>query len=54
MDPNETLTDLLCAFERGDLESASDYLESLLNWINRGGFLPKVERWEDGSYTIGD
>ena len=40
MDPNRTLEELLSALRDNDREGAYEALESLLDWLSRGGFLP--------------
>lgn len=42
MDPNATLDTALRALAENDREGAAYKLDQLLEWINKGGFLPTV------------
>ena len=44
MDPDACLALLLDAFRDGDREAAYGPLEDLLDWIAKGGFLPRDPR----------
>lgn len=43
MDPIATLIDLLAAIESVDRDAAHDAAENLMTWIDRDGYMPKVE-----------
>jgi hypothetical protein len=43
MDPTELLRMMREALDVGDTETASNYANSLDNWLSRGGFLP--DQW---------
>lgn len=53
MDPVVTLIDLLRALENGDGDMAKEYLDSLYQWIDKGGFLPKPTSVPDSVYADG-
>ena len=42
MDPNVALQELVKALCAGDIEEASEYFQSLGDWIENGGFLPEI------------
>lgn len=42
MDPQETWLAMLQALIDGDREEASEHATNLVNWLDRGGFSPKV------------
>ena len=44
MDPNAALNDLLDAFRDGDRIAAYGAMETLYDWIAKGGFLPRDPR----------
>jgi hypothetical protein len=43
MDPTATLIALLDAIGDKDRDGASNALDDLMSWIERGGFVPNVE-----------
>jgi hypothetical protein len=44
MDPDVALAQLIHALEAGDLDDAEDNFENLTEWIENGGFPPKLHR----------
>ncbi len=42
MDPQATWLAMIQALVDDDREGASDYATSLIDWLDRGGFAPKV------------
>lgn len=50
MDPQANLNQILAELSSSDpdRDRVVELLESLAGWIERGGFLPTVERIEDG------
>ena len=44
MDPDVALAQLIHALEAGDLDDAEDNFENLTQWIENGGFPPKLHR----------
>ena len=44
MDPDVALAQLIHALETGDLDDAEDNFENLTQWIENGGFPPKLHR----------
>jgi len=43
MDPNVSLNDLLEAFQEGDRDNAIDAMDALVGWLEKDGFMPKLE-----------
>lgn len=44
MDPQAALNELLSALQQQEEEEALEYAFSLLKWLDRGGFLPKISQ----------
>ena len=42
MDPQATWNAMITSLIDGDREAASEYANSLLEWLDRGGFSPAV------------
>ena len=40
MDPTQTLTDMLIALDKGELDHAENSLKALNRWLAGGGFVP--------------
>lgn len=57
MDPNTTWTNLKSELGADNGDEACEFAESLLDWINRGGFMPTntpfMTREELTAYLIG-
>jgi len=43
MDPNQTWKDLCAAYNRRDWPQVKELAASLIDWLAKGGFPPKVE-----------
>lgn len=55
MDPAETLRMLLDALSENDQYDATEHARNLSDWLDRGGFCPRVIRKDSGtgaSYTV--
>lgn len=52
MDPRAVLIELLRALEQGDRENATESARSLTEWLDKGGFMPKVETLEGPSGSV--
>lgn len=52
MDPQACLHDLLENIVNGDRENVIEGLESLLRWVEGGGFLPTVDHYVDDDITF--
>ena len=53
MDPQVTLYEALEAIEEEDSLEAARLLYILANWVESGGFLPKIELTPQGYYAVG-
>lgn len=42
MDPQATWDQLLCAYREGDWDTIEERATDLIEWLDRGGFPPKV------------
>lgn len=42
MDPQETWRAMIQSLIEGDEDAATEHADSLLEWLDRGGFAPKV------------
>jgi hypothetical protein len=42
MDPNQSLDDLLEAFQEGDRDNAIGAMDALVGWLEKDGFMPKL------------
>lgn len=42
MDPNETLRRLAAALRNADRDEAHELVDALVDWIDRGGFVPEA------------
>lgn len=42
MDPQATWEQLLCAYAQGDWDMIEERATELIDWLDRGGFPPKV------------
>lgn len=40
MDPNETIVQIILAYESGDIQEANLYASYLQDWIKSGGYSP--------------
>lgn len=55
MDPNATMRILLEAIEEGDRDLTCQALEDLLDWLEHGGFMPKLAHAGCcGVYEVGE
>lgn len=44
MDPDAVFADLLISIENGDDEEVMDFAETLIDWLRKGGYVPRVTR----------
>lgn len=58
MDPTATLADILDTFadttrawSLEDRDEVIDLMDSLADWIKRGGFVPAIQQTENGAIT---
>ena len=52
MDPTATLKAFLEACTENDREAAEESLCNLKQWIDRGGFLPKIQQSDGETFRI--
>lgn len=52
MDPQETWKTLLEAYQRNDWSVVEETAETLLTWLARGGFPPRLDRLDELSARL--
>jgi len=47
MDPTQTLKNMLSAYAVGDYDAGDEATSILINWLDNGGFLPRLSKLSD-------